>query len=420
MADQILAWLDARLRLLVFCSLTVVAYVAAISRNQIMPWVIAALMLAGVVVGVIWPRLLVRSLSVTRLAPDRAEEGETIRLEITVANHGFLPRFMIELVDRLPFIEATHCEFVSREHTIGVISYVPGGATRQIAIPVTCAKRGFYRLGPMDIASGFPLGLVRARQRRESVTRTLTVYPDIFPILELPLQGAPSQIHRGGYLLPEGVGAAEFSGLREYRRGDSPRHIHWPSSARHNELMVKEYEPLASACLCIALDMSADGNLGGGKESTFEYSIRIAGSIARHGCERKLRTRMLGEGKVRLDISAGSGQTQYQTILDTLAVIEADGDLPYARMIHRIAPQAVAGETVVVFLNTAGSRFAETLQALGMLRARRVHLLSILFDAKSFGGSGKITSDQEGALLALGGRCIHVRRGDSLLRTFNP
>jgi uncharacterized protein (DUF58 family) len=184
--------------------------------------------------------------------------------------------------------------------------------------------------------------------------------------------------------------------------------------------MVKEYEPLASACLCIALDMSADGNLGGGKESTFEYSIRIAGSIARHGCERKLRTRMLGEGKVRLDISAGSGQTQYQTILDTLAVIEADGDLPYARMIHRIAPQAVAGETVVVFLNTAGSRFAETLQALGMLRARRVHLLSILFDAKSFGGSGKITSDQEGALLALGGRCIHVRRGDSLLRTFNP
>ena len=73
MADQILAWLEARLRLLVFCSLTVVAYVAAISRNQIMPWVIAALMLAGVVVGVIWPRLLVRSLFVTRLAPDRAE-----------------------------------------------------------------------------------------------------------------------------------------------------------------------------------------------------------------------------------------------------------------------------------------------------------------------------------------------------------
>lgn len=412
------AWAGPRQRLLILISLTVVAYAAAINRAQVLPWGLAAVLLATLIAGVAWPHWLIRRLSVVRSGPSRAEEGDVIHFDVVVTNHGRLPRFMVELHDRLPF-RALDAK-VAGLQALGVVSYVPGGSTRSFAMSLVCEKRGLYHLGPVSLASSFPLGLVEVRQRRQEGVQTLTVYPDLFAIVELPLRGAPSQIHRGGYLLPEGSGAAEFSGLREYRHGDSPRHIHWPSTARSGALMVKEFEPLASACLCLALDQSAAANLGHGREATFEYAIRVAGSVARFACARSLRTRVLGEGARRLDIPVGSGEQQHRTILDALAVIEADGHLPYAQLLERAALQVVTGETVVVFLSEPADRLSATLQGLAQLRGRGVHLLAVIFNGTSFGAPEGVESALEAALLELGAHCIHVRRGDDLMKVFNP
>lgn len=408
----------SRQRLFVLVLLTLVAYAAAISRAQALPWGLASLLLATLIAGIVWPHWLVRRLSVVRSGPGRAEEGETIHFDVAVTNHGRLPRFMIELHDRLPALEPGDGRTGLR--ALGVMAYLPGRRTRSFEMSFTCEKRGFYRLGPVSLASSFPLGLVEARQRRQEGVQTLTVYPDLFSIVDLPLRGAPSQLHRGGYLLPEGSGAAEFSGLREYRHGDNPRHIHWPSTARSGELMVKEFEPLASACLCVALDSSAVANIGRGKEATFEYAVRIAASMARFACARNLRLRVLGETSTPIGIPVGSGEHHYRNVLDVLAVIEADGEVPYARFLQRVALQVVAGETVVVFLSEPAVRFAATLQALAQLRVRRAHLIAVVFDGASFGGPADAVSKREGALLELGAQCVHVRRGDDLMKVFNP
>lgn len=412
------AWMKSRQRLLVLVILTLVAYAAAINRAQVLPWGLAALFLATLIAGVVWPRWLVRGLSVVRSGPSRAEEGETIRFDVGVTNHGHLPRFMIELHDRLPVFEPG--DGAAGIQALGVMSYLPGGRTRTVEMSFMCEKRGFYRLGPVSLASSFPLGLVEVHRRCQEGVQTLTVYPDLFPIVDLPLCGAPSQLHRGGYLLPEGSGAAEFSGLREYRHGDSPRHIHWPSTARSGELMVKEFEPLASACLCLALDQSAVANLGRGKEASFEYAVRIAASLARFACTRNLRVRVLGEARTPIGIPVGSGEHHYRGVLDALAVIEANGDVPYAELLRQVASQMVAGETVVVFLSEPAVRFGATLQALAQLRARRAHLMAVVFDGASFGGPADPVGKREGALLELGAQCVHVRRGDDLMKVFNP
>jgi uncharacterized protein (DUF58 family) len=308
------------------------------------------------------------------------------------------------------------------------VAYVPGGGTRSFQVPVVCEKRGFYRLGPVGLASSFPLGLAEARQRRNDGVRTLTIYPNVFPILALPLRGAPSQVHRGGYLLPEGAGAAEFSGLREYRRGDHPRHVHWPTTARLNELMVKEFEPLASACLYIALDQSVDANVGRGRESSFEYAVRIAASVAKYAAGNGIPSRLVGQGRRGLDLPAGAGEHHYRGLLDELAVVEADGATPYGLVLERVAMDCRQGETVVVFLSEPGERQAETLRALALLRARGAHLLAVVFERKTFldtpplpatpphAGEGDIL----GNLLELGAHCLNVRRGDDLVRLFNP
>lgn len=416
------SWPSRHFKPLVLLALTLAAYLVALNRDHALPWAIAALFSATLITGISWPHWLVKRLSVTRTGPERAGEGDTITFHVEVKNHGWLPRFMVELVDRLPFVGAADGTASQGEKMLGVAAYVPGGGKRRFDVPLLCEKRGFYRLGPVGLASSFPLGLVDARQSRQDGVQTLTIYPEVFPIVALPLSGAPSQIHRGGFLLPEGAGAAEFSGLREYRHGDNPRHVHWPTTARRNELMVKEFEPLASACLHIVLDLAADANLGKGRHSTLEYAIKIAASVAKYATANSIPTRLSGQGARPLYVPAGTGDHHYRSMLDELAVRDADGATPYAGVLENIALDCQAGETVLIFLSHPEAQSATVFQALALLRTRGAHLLAVDFERKSFLPDSPPAIARQLAvadLLELGVHCISIRNGDDLLARFN-
>lgn len=423
-------WQERYFKPLVLGLVTLLMYWAAINRSQALPWAIAAMLSATLVTGLLWPRWLVGQLSVVRHGPARADENETIVLNVEVINRGFLPRFMIEVSDVLPFVGLDAGAVNSGEMRLGVATHVPGGGIRKFELPLLCEKRGLYRLGPVGLVSSFPLGLVEARQSRNDGVQHLTIYPAVFPIATLPLHGAPSQIHRGGYLLPEGAGAAEFSGLRDYRRGDNPRHIHWPTTARLNALMIKEFEPLASACLHVVLDQCVEANVGCGKRASFEVAIRIAASIARYACDHNIPTRLIGEGADgrSLSIPSGTGGHHYQSILDELAIVAADGAHSYATVLEKAAVDCHHGETVVVFLSELPTSLAETLQTLALLRARGAHLFAVVFERGSFlapGDGGDACSHEAGTanlmatLHALGATALPVCCGDDLVKLFN-
>ena len=412
---------------LLLAGLTLTAYVAAINRDQSLPWAIAALLLATLITGFAWPHWLMKRLSVSRTGPERAEEGETVHFHVEVRNEGWLPRFMVEAVDRLPFVGAatgTAGTAGTGERTLGVVAYVGGNGMRSFDVPVRCEKRGRYRLGPVGLASSFPLGLAQARRRTNGGVQTLAIYPDVFSIVALPLSGTPSEIHRGGFLLPEGAGAAEFSGLREYRRGDNPRHVHWPTTARLNVLMVKEFEPLASASLHIALDLSSEANVGRGRHSSFEYAVRIAASIARHATGNDMPVALSGEGTDSLAIGSGSGEAHYRDLLDALAVVDADGTVSYAAALQRVALQCRHGQTVVVFLSEPQARVGDTIQSVALLRARGANVLAIAFERESFliekAGQGQPGPSPWLGLLESGVTCLTIRNGDNLVSAFNP
>ena len=409
--------------LLILLSITLVAYIAAISRVQALPWAIAALLSATLLTGIWLPGWLVRRLSVSRQGPERATEGETIHLAVEVENRGLLPRFMVELIDHLPFLQPSQAANSRGAQTLGLLAYVPGGSRRRFELALRCEQRGLYQLGPVGLASSFPLGLTEARQVRAGSEQMLTIYPAVFPIVELPLHGSPSQIHRGSYLLPENAGSAEFSGLREYRRGDNPRHVHWPTTARLNQLMIKEFEPLASACLYLVLDQARDANVGQGRLASFEYAVRIAASMAKFACANNIPTRLLGEGRAPLYQPAGSGAGHYQQLLDECAVVTADGATPYARVLHKVAATCQRGETVVLFISEPKARLAETLKAVALLRAAGVNVLAMVFARKTFGKISQAyddsTAEAMAGLLDLGATCLEVKAGADLLRLFN-
>lgn len=423
MLTNALRWKPHYLKPLVLTGLTIVAYFGAINRGQALPWAIASILLATLLTGYIWPHWLVKTLSVTRSGPQRAEEGGVVVFQITVNNAGWLPRFMVEVVDHLPFVGVAQSQDVSGEKLLGVVAYIGANSSRSFEVSVPCEKRGFYQLGPVGLSSSFPLGLSSAHQSRNEGVQTLTIYPDIFPIASMPLSGAPSEIHRGGFLLPDGAGAAEFAGMREYRRGDNPRHIHWPTTARMNELIVKEFEPLASASLYITLDMSADACVGTGKNSTFEYAVKIAASIARYASNSNMPIRLRGEGQQIVSIESGSGESHFSAILDVLAVVDTGGFMPYAKVLHNVASNCRAGQTVVVFLSESEKYIADTIEAISMLRARGANVYAIVFDRQSFkvpeSAREKQNDTQWFGLLDLGVGFLNIRNGDNLLRVFN-
>jgi len=407
---------------LVLAGLTLVVYCSALNRSQPLIWGVAAVLSASLVIGFVWPHWLVSRLTVRRSGPDKAAEGKVISLDVTVENRGWLPRFMVEVVDRLPFVGAGERR-APKNVSLGLIGYIPSLGERDFQVNLICEKRGLYQLGPVGLSTSFPLGLSEARRGKREGLSTLIVYPEIFPIAAWPLQGSPSLIHRGGHFLPNGAGSAEFRSLRDYRRGDNPRHVHWPTSARLSQLMVKEYEPLASPCLYQVLDLAADANVGQGKHTTLEYAVKIAASLARLACDNSMPVRLVGQGKQIVNINAGQGEAHFGEILERLAVIDADGDTPYRVMLDKAAGDCLIGETVVVFLAEPSERAVDTLQSLALLRSRGAHLLAVCFERPSFlaagGEAALIESPLFAGLLDLGAQVVPVRRGDDLMRLFN-
>jgi uncharacterized protein (DUF58 family) len=190
-----------------------------------------------------------------------------------------------------------------------------------------------------------------------------------------------------------------------------------------NELMVKQFEPLASACLYIALDLAKESNVGQGRHATLEYAARIAASIARFSCYNNIRTRMVGAGSRQIEVDVGSGALQYQRILDELAIVDSDGSRPYASVLEELASRSIDGETVVVFLSQQASESTDIFNALTMLRSKRAHIFAIIFERGSFIDAAVQEDAQAdaatGVLQELDARYFRVRRGDDLVHLFN-
>ena len=199
--------------------------------------------------------------------------------------------------------------------------------------------------------------------------------------------------------------------------------------------MIKEFEPLASATLHLALDLDSRSNIGSGRHATLEYALRIAGSIARYATLNGLRIRLSAESKRSLHIPFGSGEFHYRTILDALAIIDADGTVPYAVFLEKLSQQCSSGETIVIFLASPPAQTDAILSAASLLRAKRVHLFAILLDRDSFllnTNEASLRSKGNGSrerqsknilfsgLLNLDAHCIQVRNHDDLPRIFNP
>lgn len=123
-------------------------------------------------------------------------------------------------------------------------------------------------------------------------------------------------------------------GVRPYRRGDSPRRIHWGQSARHDRLIVCELQTNARPVVQLILDADPAEHVGTGADGSREWAIRIAASLAKGWLEAGAQVGMVCNGEALL---VASGMKQIHKILDTLARLPEASTLPLGAMLRQPA-----------------------------------------------------------------------------------
>ncbi|MBN1876511.1 MAG: DUF58 domain-containing protein [Anaerolineae bacterium] len=278
-------------------------------------------LLAGVyVLARMWTRRAMGQLHAERRLVKRAFPGERIPVELVVRNTGWLPVPWVELNDSLP-VQLISPPFYREVMTLS------GLQERRFRYTLSCDRRGYYDIGPLQLHTGDLLG-VAPRLTFSQQAEYVIVYPRVLPLQALGLPThSPLAVLRAPSPLFEDP--TRVMGVRNYIPGDSPRRIHWTATANTGQLLVKRYQPAIARETLICLDLDAEGYDNRQRYSATELAIVAAASIANHVVIREglavgLVTQALdplqeAAGSVRFALSPRRERGQLMAILEVLA-----------------------------------------------------------------------------------------------------
>ncbi|MEV0427854.1 DUF58 domain-containing protein [Micromonospora sp. NPDC050495] len=225
--------------------------------------VAAAVAVGYAVVTAAWrPRL-----AVERVAdPDRVARGEPATMTLTVRNTGRLRAANLLAEDRC----------AGRSVPVPLLRLRPGRDT-EVRYEVPTQRRGVVPVGPLRVTRRDPLGLV-ALARPYGEVAPVWVHPRIHPLTAVPT-GAGRSLDGRTDSVPHG--SITFDSLREYVVGDELRRVHWRTSARVGELMVRENVDTSLPRIVVALDNRAVAHPDrvGGVAESFESACEAAASV---------------------------------------------------------------------------------------------------------------------------------------------
>jgi uncharacterized protein (DUF58 family) len=195
-----------------------------------------------------------------------------------------------------------------------VLDEIEPGGSRELSYQIRSETRGKFTIGPLRMRVADAYGLVEI-SRSFRTTSTLVVTPKIYP---LPRAAAPSSWlgeGEGGMRTISAIGEDDAA-PRAYQDGDGLRRVHWRSTARYGQLMVRREEHQWRNSASVFLDTRRSAHSGSGPSATFEFAVSAAASIGAHLAEEGFRARLITEaGEI---VPRGTFQ---DTLLDMLAVI---------------------------------------------------------------------------------------------------
>jgi uncharacterized protein (DUF58 family) len=234
----------------------------------------------------------------------------------------------------------------------------------------------------------------------------LLVYPRLVRLGPLFTESG-TRSHDGQRLLLRRHSGIELHSVREYAQGESLRRVHWPSTARRGQLMVKELEDSPRDEIAVLLDADPKAVVG----ESFEVQVRAAGSILDAYVQRGRRGVLVLNSERREVQHVHSPAADWRRALELLAAVEPTGDTPVARLLaEEDGPAARALELVVVTARLEPALVDRLVQ-----RALSRRKVSIVFvDPASFNGTSRRPEPGLLRLQAAGIAVAVIRAGDDL------
>jgi uncharacterized protein (DUF58 family) len=290
----------------IFCGGSLLLGVAAIATGNNLLFLLLGAMLGFITLSGWLSEQMVRRVEVRRKPPRGATAGHPARISYDIHNpRKRMPCFAVEVQEE---------GYAGRAW----VATIAPGETATGRAEVVWPARGVYPLGLMVLGTSFPFGLFR-KERDVTVPGEAVVWPRH----ELPVrEPRPSgeRVRRAGESFAGAAGArGEYRGLRPYRQGDDPRDVHWRTSARLGEPVVREYERDRSHALWLCLELRAP------EGETAETAVEVAASLAH---DAMLRGEPFGLATGDVTVAPGSGRVQLERVLDALARARFRADAP--------------------------------------------------------------------------------------------
>ncbi len=376
MPRRVLAWPFApqRRTLTVLLVILVAAVFIATGTGFWLLYRIAYIVAMGIPVAVLIAWLNTRALDANvERRTLRGQVGQEAEELIEVSNRSFIPKLWVELEDPSD-LPGHH----SRRAVV-----IPGRGLRSWVVQTTLQRRGLYDWGPLRVRGGDPFGLFHT-ERRYGVRQQILVYPRVvdLPRFQTPPASLPGEgrfRRRTHYITPNA------SGIRDWAPGDPLSRIHWRSTAHTGELMVKTFELDPTSDIWVIADMEGAIQAGEGDESTEEYTVTVAASVAQRYIAANRSVGLIAFGEDYAVVEAERGQQQLSRILESLAVAKARGEAPLANLLMEEQRRFGRHTTLVLVTASTSSSWLSPVQSLVQ---RGVRAAVVLVDPSTFGGEG--------------------------------
>lgn len=330
--------------------------VLGVAIGLVVLWVVfgeTELLAAGAVTGVsvpialIWVRVASPTLTVTReLTPTAAHEGDDVRVRLSVTNHGRLPVSAAYFEDPIPGLGTAGA----------TVARLDGRSTAAVPYRLIARRRGVYHIGPTTVTVRDPLALA-ASSRVAGPRDVLVVYPRVEALSGFPVVRGRDPSTDASHPEFASRGGEDFYTIREYRQGDDLRRVHWPTTARFDELMIRQLETPWQSRGLLLLDTRSQVY---DEEESFETAVRGAASIFEH----------LRRAGFDLDLLAGSTHVRAgdpgaaATALETLAAIQPRDAVDVAAVAARVR-HGIGGGALIVITGTVDDRLLQAVRLLG-------------------------------------------------------
>jgi uncharacterized protein (DUF58 family) len=358
----------------------------------------------AVLAAALWVRLLRRPMTLRRrLGRGDRLAGDDVPVQLELDAEGLVPSGTLVLRERIARLGERETPLVRRHGRLRgryVLRRVP---------------RGRYPIEAAQIVIEDPFGLERVEVELPSQSSIL-VYPRLVDVDRL-FSESGARTPEGRRLLMRRPSGFDLHSVREYEQGESLRRVHWPSTAKRGQLMVKELEDSPRDETAVLLDADAATVVGEAPESSFELAVQAAGSILKSHASRGRRAALIVNAARPVYQRVHTFDGDWHRALEILAAVEPDGHSPVVNVLADDGGPAARAVELTVVTAALSTRLVERLahRALAHQGASLVYI-----EAASFArpAAERLPVDAGAQILRLqraGVPVIVLRRGDDLV-----